>query len=281
MTVDAHHHLWNPRRRAYAWLSAPELAPIRRPFGLEDLEREAAPAGVDQAVLVQTVPELSETEEFLAAAGGSGGLIAGVVGWLDLTTPGVADTIARLRAGVGGDRLVGVRHQVQDEADPAWLLRPDVGRGLSAVGAAGLVFDLLVRVMQLGVARTVITRHPQLPFVLDHAAKPPIASGGWEPWASGVRALAAFPNVYCKLSGLVTEAAWDRWSATQIRPYAEHVLDIFGPHRIMFGSDWPVCTLAASYQSVYELAEQLTAGLEPAERHAVFHATAVEVYRLS
>jgi L-fucono-1,5-lactonase len=280
MTVDAHHHLWDPRHRSYPWLSAPELAPIRRPFGLADLTRDAADAGVDQTVLVQTVPDLDETEEFLATAGKSAGLIAGVVGWIDLTDPGVSDTIVRLRAGDGGDRLVGVRHQVQDEADPAWLLRADVSRGLTAVAAAGLVFDLLVRVRQLAAAHTVVSRHPQLRFVIDHAAKPPIASGGWEPWARGVRALAVYPNVYCKLSGLVTEAAWDRWSINQIRPYAEHVLEAFKPSRTMFGSDWPVCTLAASYRTVHELASKLTGTLNPAERHAVFHATAVAVYRL-
>ena len=281
MTVDAHHHLWNPRTRTYPWLSAIELTPIRRPFELADLEPEVAAAGVDQTVLVQTVPELSETEEFLTTAVTSAGLIAGVVGWLDLTAPDVSDTISRLRAGAGGDLLVGVRHQVQDEADPDWLLRCDVSDGLTAVAAADLVFDLLVRVPQLATAHTAVSRHPQLRFVIDHAAKPPIAHGGWEPWASGVRALATYPNVYCKLSGLVTEAPWNRWSAAQIRPYAEHVLDVFGPHRAMFGSDWPVCTLAASYLDVYELADQLTAALDPGERHTVFHATAVEVYRLN
>jgi L-fuconolactonase len=281
MTVDAHHHLWDPRRRAYPWLSAPGLTPIQRPFGLADLKPEVAAAGVDHTVLVQTVPDLGETEEFLAIAATSAGLVAGVVGWLDLTAPGVSDLIARLRAGAGGDRLVGARHQVQDESDPGWLLRADVSHGLTAVSAAGLVFDLLVRVPQLAAAHTVVSRHPRLRFVLDHAAKPPIAHGGWEPWASGIRALAAYPNVYCKLSGLVTEAAWTQWSAAQIRPYAEHVLDVFGPHRSMFGSDWPVCTLAGSYLDVYELARNLTATLDPAESHAVLHATAVDAYRLT
>jgi L-fuconolactonase len=279
--IDAHHHLWDPEKRDYPWMAGPELAPIRHPYTLADLRVETAAAGVSHTVLVQTVAEVAETEEFLAIASASGGLIAGVVGWVDLTAPDLAGTLARLRARPGGERLVGVRHQVQDEADPGWLARPEVRRGLRAVADAGLVYDLLVRVPQLAAARAAASELPEGRFVLDHAAKPAIAAGELEPWAGALAALARLPNISCKLSGLVTEARWDAWDAAAIRPYADHVLAVFGPDRVMFGSDWPVCQLAASYARVRELADVLLEGLSAAERDAVLCRTAARTYRLA
>jgi L-fuconolactonase len=224
------------------------------------------------------VSEEAETEEFLAVAAASDGLIAGVVGWVDLADPGVADALARLRALPGGERLVGVRHQVQDEPDPDWLARPAVRRGLRAVADAGLAYDLLVLVPQLPAALAAVRDLPEGRFVLDHAAKPAIAAGAMEPWAGALAELARPPNVTCKLSGLVTEATWDDWDAERIRPYADHVLASFGPDRVMFGSDWPVCELAASYSEVRALAEALLEGLSPGERDAVLGAAATRVY---
>lgn len=279
--IDAHHHLWDPAARDYPWMAGPELAPIRHAYTLADLRAESAAAGVSHTVLVQTVSDLGETEEFLAVASGSGELIAGVVGWVDLTDPDVAGTLALLRARPGGERLVGVRHQVQDEADPGWLARPEVRRGLRTVAAAGLVYDLLVLVPQLAAARAAAAELPEGRFVLDHAAKPPIATGAFQPWAGELAALARLPNVTCKLSGLVTEARWDSWDAAAIRPYAEHVLAVFGPDRVMFGSDWPVCQVAASYGQVRELADTLLEGLSAAERDAVLRRTAARTYRLA
>jgi L-fuconolactonase len=279
--VDAHHHLWDPRVRDHPWMAGPELAPIRRPYALADLRRETAAAGVDHTVLVQTVAEVAETEEFLEVASASDGLIAGVVGWVDLTAPDPAGALARLRARPGGERLVGVRHQVEDEADPDWLARPDVRRGLAAVAAAGLVYDLLVRVPQLRAARAVVRALPDARFVLDHAAKPAIAAGSLEPWAGELSQLARLPNLACKLSGLVTEARRDDWDAARIRPYADRVLEAFGPDRVMFGSDWPVCELAASYAEVRELADALLEGCSAAERDAILCRTAARAYRLA
>jgi L-fuconolactonase len=276
--VDAHHHLWDPRIRAYPWMAPAALAPIRRPYGLDDLRDRTAAAGVDRTVLVQTVSEEAETEEFLAVAAASDGLIAGVVGWVDLTSPDVADALARLRALPGGEHLAGVRHQVQDEADPDWLARPAVREGLRTVAEAGLVYDLLVRVPQLPAALAAARDLPEGRFVLDHAAKPAIATTAMEPWAGALAELARLPNVTCKLSGLVTEAAWDDWDARRIRPYADHVLTSFGPDRVMFGSDWPVCELAASYAEVRALAGELLEGLSPGDRDAVLGATATGVY---
>jgi L-fuconolactonase len=279
--VDAHHHLWDPRTRDYPWMAGPAFEPIRRPYGLDDLRARTAAAGIGRTVLVQTVADSSETEEFLKLAAASEGLIAGVVGWVDLEAPDVVGALERLRALPGGERLVGVRHQVQDEPDPDWLGRPQVRRGLRAVAEAGLVYDLLVLVPQLDSAVAAARELPQGRFVLDHAAKPPIASGALEPWAGRIGELARLPNVACKLSGLVTEARWDDWDAAGIRPYAQHVLAAFGPGRVLFGSDWPVCELAASYQAVHRLAGELLEGLAPHERELVMGGSAEAAYRLA
>ena len=180
----------------------------------------------------------------------------------------------------GGAKLVGLRHQVQSEPDPDWLTRPDVLRGLAVVARVGLVYDLVITPGQLAAAARAAAAVPDLTFVLDHLGKPPIASARTDPWAADLRRLAALPNTAAKLSGLVTEADWHRWRVADLRPYAEVAFDAFGPARLMFGSDWPVCTLAASYPDVLAAARDLTAGLTPAEREAVFAGTATAVYGL-
>lgn len=281
MLIDAHHHLWDPHTRDYAWMRGDRLDPIRRTYGLAELRERTASAGVDATVLVQTVSHTAETEEFLAIAADSDGLIAGVVGWVDLTRPDVSDSVARLRDVRGGERLVAIRHQVEDERDPDWLLRDDVLRGLAAVGRAGLAYDLLVKPPQLPAARAVVKRLPNVAFVLDHCAKPPIAAGEWEPWAGEIAALAELPNVACKVSGLVTEARWDAWDAATIRRYVDHVLERFGPDRLLFGSDWPVCELAATYDRVLGLARTVLGSLSPAEAAMVFGGAADRLYRLA
>ncbi|MGW3659333.1 amidohydrolase family protein [Streptomyces sp. NPDC005151] len=277
--VDAHHHVWDLSVRDQEWITGEELAPLRRTFTLTDLEPEARAAGVHATVLVQTVTVPEETPEFLALADGND-LVAGVVGWTDLTAPGIADTLAALRELPGGDRLVAIRHQVQGEPDPEWLLRPEVQRGLSAVAAAGLVYDLVVQSHQLPATVRAAALLPELTFVLDHAGKPPIAARSLHPWAEDVRALADRPNTVCKLSGLVTEADLRSWTVDDLRPYADTVLDAFGPDRLMFGSDWPVCRLAASYTEVVDAARALTDGLGADERSAVFATTAERTYGL-
>ncbi|MFJ9352755.1 amidohydrolase family protein [Streptomyces mirabilis] len=279
MRVDAHHHVWDLSVRDQDWITGPELRPLRRDFGMADLAPQARAAGVDRTVLVQTITVPEETPEFLALAE-QGELIAGVVGWTDLTRPDVADELARLRGLPGGRHLKGIRHQVQGEPDPEWLLRPDVRDGLAAVAEAGLVYDLVVLPHQLPACVRAAAGHPGLTFVLDHLGKPPIATGALRPWATAVRALAALPNTVCKLSGMVTEADHAKWTVDGLRPYADTVLDAFGPGRLMFGSDWPVCTLAASYGQVVDVAEELTGGLGAEERAEVFGGTATRVYRL-
>jgi L-fuconolactonase len=277
--IDAHHHVWDPSRAEYAWMTD-RLAPVRRRFDLEDLRPLLAVAGVDRTVLVQTRSSREETAEFLALAA-PGSPVVGVVGWADLTGPDVADAIASLRQGSGGSRLVGIRHQVHDEPDPRWLERANVVRGLRAVEAAGLAYDLLVRARELPSALTVARSLPDLRFVIDHAAKPPLAAGDLGEWRSRIVPLAALPNVACKLSGLVTEADWSSWTPGDLEPAVEVVLEAFGPDRTMFGSDWPVCLLAADYPTVVETLQQLTVELSIPERAALFGGTAAAWYGLA
>ncbi|GAB3880584.1 amidohydrolase family protein [Kibdelosporangium lantanae] len=275
MRVDAHHHLWDLTVRDQDWI--PEDWVIRRNFGVPDLE--SAASGFDRTVLVQTITVPEETPEFLAIAD-STDLIGAVTGWVDLTSDSVADALAGLADGPGGRWLRGIRHQVQGEPDSRWLCRPDVRRGLRAVAAADLLYELLVLPNQLPAAVDTVAALPSASFVLDHCAKPPITTGALEPWASLIRELARFENVTCKMSGLVTEADWAQWTVADLRPYVDVVLEAFGPSRLMFGSDWPVCLLASSYADVVGAAEELTAGLTADERSRVFGGTAVEVYRL-
>ena len=279
MTVDAHHHLWDLKVRAQEWLRAPELKPIWRDFPLAELEPVARDAGVDRTVLVQVAASTDETCEFLAYAACTP-LIAGVVGWMDLTAPDPAQALEYLGHAPGGHMLRGIRHLVQDEPDPDWLDRADVRRALAAVAARGLPYDLLVRPPQAQAALRAVRALPELTFVLDHLGKPPIASGELEPWAGWIRELAAEPNVVCKLSGMVTEADWDSWTVADLRPYAETGLEAFGADRMMFGSDWPVCNLAATYTEVFDAAVVLGSGLDEAEHEAVFTGTATRIYRL-
>lgn len=273
--IDAHHHLWDLGVREQPWLAQPGLAALRRNFLEPDYALVAAAAGVTASVVVQTVDLPEETPEMLAVAAGSD-VIAGVVGWVDLTGADVAERLASF----GGGKLVGIRHQVQSEPDPGWLVRPDVLRGLAAVARAGLVYDLVITTGQLPAASAAAEAVPDLTFVLDHLGKPPIAAGELEPWATDLGRLAALPNVAAKLSGLVTEADLGHWRTADLRPYAEVALECFGADRLMYGSDWPVCTVAAGYEEVLAAARELTSGLSAAEREAVFAGTATRIYRL-
>jgi L-fuconolactonase len=276
--VDAHHHLWDPSRADYPFLTD-ELAAIRRPFAAEDLVPLLDAAGVDATVLVQTRSSADESGEFLATAA-SNPRIAGVIAWADLTDPAVADDIAARRSTTGGDRLAAIRHQVHDEPDPDWLLRADVRRGLRAVADAGLPYDLLVRAREMPAALEVVRSMPDLRFVIDHLGKPPIRDGDISTWAERITPFGELPNAWCKLSGLVTEADWSSWTVADLRPAVDSALEVFGPRRLIFGSDWPVCLLAATYQRVIETAHVLVADLSADERAAVMGGTAVEVYDL-
>jgi L-fuconolactonase len=237
--------------------------------------------GIDRTVLVQTISSVEETREFLAMAAAND-FIAGVVGWVDLTDGSVEHTLADLRAAIGGEHLVGIRHQVHDEADPEWLLRADVLKGIEAVGEAGLVYDFLVRSRELPAALRVAQRFPEIRFVIDHVAKPRIAAGARdEAWEQAMAPLGECANVSCKLSGMVTEADWGNWSPDDLRPYVRRAIEWFGPERCMFGSDWPVCLLAASYGRVIDALRDTLSGLDPPATEAVMGGNATRVYRLA
>ena len=278
MIVDAHHHFWDPATADYPWLTD-ELATIRRAFGPGDLAPLLHSTGVDATVLVQTRSSHDETVDFLAMAGRTP-WIRGVVGWVDLTDPAIDDALASLLGGPGGERLVGIRHQAHDEPDPDWLARDDVARGVEAVGRAGLAYDLLVRPRELPAALALARRLPEVRFVVDHVAKPPIATGAMEPWATLIAQFGELEHVACKVSGMVTEADWTRWTNADLQPYVDHVLEVFGPDRLLFGSDWPVCLLAATYDQVVDAARQAFAALTNDERAEVLGETAARIYRL-
>ncbi|MBM7494607.1 L-fuconolactonase [Micromonospora luteifusca] len=277
--VDAHHHLWVRARHPQPWIDPHTMAVIDDDFTPVDLAPAARAVGVTQTVVVQSVAARTETPELLGIAADDP-LIAGVVGWVDLTADDVDHRLDRLRAARGGDRLVGIRHLVQSEPDPAYLDRPEVRRGIAAVGAAGLAFDLLVRDHQLPAATRLVRDLPQMRFVLDHLGKPSLGRAGLGDWPRDLRTLAAEPNTTAKLSGLVTEVDGPSWTTADVRPAVEHALDVFGPDRLMFGSDWPVCLLATSYTRWVEALTDLLDPLRDDERAAIWRQTARRAYRL-
>lgn len=279
MTVDAHHHLWDIDVRDQPWLTVPEMEPLRRDFRPVDFARAKRGTSVDTTVLVQTVTDPEETPEMLVLAD-SVACIGAVVGWVDLAARDVRERLGELCVHPAGRWLRGIRHPVERERDPDWLCRPPVLAGLAAVEDAGLVYELLVGPHQLGAAAKAAGEFPQLTFVLDHCGRPPVGDD-LEPWAAALRRLAAHPNVVCKLSGLLTEAASvGAPGQAALRPCVDVVFEAFGPGRVMFGSDWPICLLAAPYAQVLEVSRRLTDQLGEAERAAVFDGTAREVYGL-
>ncbi|MFT4118055.1 amidohydrolase family protein [Bradyrhizobium sp.] len=279
MIIDGHQHFWDPARADYPWMNAPELAPIRRAFGPADLAPLLKENGIDASIVVQCRSAIEETEEFLRVASVTPSVI-GVVGWADLIDDALGNTLDRLRALPGGGKLVGLRHQVHDEADPDWLLRADVKRGLATVFDRGLTYDLLVRTRELPAAIATAKAFPEGRFVLDHAAKPPIADGGSAEWFDRIAALAAHGNVWCKVSGLATEATWSDWDAERLFPFVQHVANCFGEDRLIFGSDWPVCLLAGSYGEIKGALDACLAQLGPTVRQKAFGANAQAAYRL-
>ncbi len=273
--IDAHQHFWVLAAHDQPFLrSHPSLAPLLRDFTVGELAPQAAAAGVTGTVVVQTVLEPGETPELLELAA-AGGLVAGVVGWADLEAPDVAEAIAGLRELPGGNRLSGLRHPLLGEPDLGWLTRPAVLRGLTALGKAGLTFDIVAQPGHLAAAARAAAETGGLRFVLDHLGNPDLAAAPDPSWTAAVTALAAHPNVTCKLSGILGAA-----DVAHLRPYYETVLGAFGPDRLMFGSDWPVSTLSASYSDVVAAARALTSQLSKDEQDAIFCRTAQRVYQL-
>ncbi|HEY1368989.1 MAG TPA: amidohydrolase family protein [Gaiellaceae bacterium] len=277
MTVDAHHHFWDPALRDYPWMTGPYDA-LRRAFGPDDLRPLLDECGVEATIVVQARGDASETTWLLETASLTDWIV-GVVGWIDLTATDASEQIAEHRASPGGAKLVGIRHQAHDEPDAGWLARDDVRRGLEAVGEAGLVYDLLVRTRELPAAHRAAQQLPDLQFVVDHLAKPRVLGGVDDDWTRWMSRLSELPNVAVKLSGLVTEGPRESWSAATFDRHVRTVVDRFGADRLLFGSDWPVCELAASYREVLDLAHELVLGLlSPAERTSVFGGNALRLY---
>ncbi|MET9730273.1 amidohydrolase family protein [Streptomyces sp. NPDC006458] len=284
LLVDAHHHVWDLRHRPQPWLDDPAHEVIRHSFGPEDLRaaatRPIAGRSLDATVVVQCVPSVPETRELLHLAD-EDPLIGAVVGWADLASPAIGDVLDSLLAGPGGRYLRSVRHLVQDEPDSGWLQRPPVERGLRAVAGRGLAYDVLIRSHQFPQAVALAERMPELPLVLDHAGKPPLARRSLDDWERHIRRLAAHAHVRCKVSGLVTEADHGSWTVDDIRPAWEVLLDAFGPDRLMFGSDWPVCVLAGGWNRWAATVEELLGDCADTEAAAVLAGTAADFYQLS
>ena len=273
--IDAHQHFWKYQRSEYGWIDD-SMAALRRDFQPEDVLRDMSRMGFTAAVAVQARQTIEETESLLALAGANR-FIVGVIGWVDLQSP---DVRAQLQRFAGHPKLVGVRHIAQGEADDRFLLRQEFCRGLSMLAEFHLAYDLLIYSRHLVVAAELAARFPEQRFVLDHLAKPEVRRGEIRGWEAGLRLLAACPNVWCKLSGLVTEADWGAWTPAQLRPYLDVAFECFGAGRLMIGSDWPVCTLAADYARAMAVVSEYVADRPAAERDGVLGGNAARFWNL-
>ncbi|MBR0933087.1 amidohydrolase family protein [Bradyrhizobium jicamae] len=272
MRIDAHHHVWQLARGDYGWLT-PDLVPLYRDYDLAELRPLLAAAGIEGTILVQAAPTEAETA-FMLDIAGQADLVRGVVGWIDFDA---TDAVAGIEKVAAHQLLVGLRPMVQDIADDDWLLRPALAAQCDAMARHRLVFDALALPRHLSRLVQVVDRHPGLQFVLDHFAKPHLATGEIAAWKDDVSRLAARPNIVCKLSGLVTEAAAN-WQIGDLSEAVDHVLEVFGPQRMLFGSDWPVVNLAGGYARWFAASEALLARLSPDEKAAIYGGNAARIY---
>ena len=275
MIIDSHHHFWRYDPVEYDWISEPMRA-LRRDFLPPDLRREIEAAGIDGVISVQARQTLGETRALLAHARAND-FIRGVVGWVPLVDPAVRGALDEFAQ---DPHLRACRHVLQDEPDDDYMLRQDFNEGVRAVTEAGLVYDILIFERHLPQTLEFVDRHPNQVFVLDHIGKPRIRDASFGAWHAAIGELARRPNLYCKVSGMVTEADWQRWSEADLAPYLDAVLDAFGPRRLMYGSDWPVCLLGVRYARWFELVARFAARLSTDERDRVLGGTAIEAYRL-
>ncbi|MGA8026161.1 MAG: amidohydrolase family protein [Bryobacteraceae bacterium] len=275
LKLDAHHHFWNYDPVEYPWIDD-NMSVIRRDFLPADLQAEMAPAGVSGAISVQARQTLEETHRLLEFAG-QNDFIRGVVGWAPLVEPNVGDTLAELASNL---KLRAVRHVLQDELDPFYALREDFNAGIGALMPLNLAYDILIFGRHLPQTITFVDKHPNQTFVLDHLGKPRVRNGEISPWRENIRDLAMRENVYCKISGLATEANYSSWTEAQLRPYLDTVLAAFGPQRLMFGSDWPVCLVAISYSHWISIVSNAIRSLTQSEQQRIWSGTAAEAYRL-
>ena len=273
--IDAHHHLWRYDAEHYGWIDD-RMSALRRDYLAAEFGGELKSEHITGSVLVQVQQSLEETDWLLSQASASE-WIRGVVGWAPISSPEFPGILRRL---CHQDKLRGLRHIVQDEPDERFILRPDFNRGIAAMTGSGLVYEILIYERHLPLAIEFVSRHPGQVFVLDHLAKPRVRERELDPWRARLTELARHENVWCKLSGLVTEADWQRWTVNDLHPYFNVALDAFGPRRLMAGSDWPVCLLASSYARWWETVHELLGQLSEEDRDAILGKNAVEVYRL-
>lgn len=273
--IDAHHHLWRYSEEEYSWIG-PGMQAIARDFLPYSLQSELGASGVSGSVVVQTRQTLPETEWLLGLADGSA-WIRGVVGWAPIADRHFPAILEKLRT---SKKLKGLRHIIQAEPDDEFILRQEFNAGIKALGASGLVYDILIYERHLPAAIRFVDRHPNQVFVLDHLAKPRIRERVLEPWRTNLLELGKRENLYCKLSGMVTEADWSKWTVSDLRPYVHAALQAFGPARLMFGSDWPVCLLASTYDRWYRTAEELLSELSETEKKLVLGTVAARIYSL-
>lgn len=279
MRIDSHHHIWDLEVRPQTWMQGDELKPISRTILMNELEPELEKGSIDYTVVVQTVPLVDETPELLDLSIAHPKVCA-VVGWLDLESQDIRPQLDKYLKHKGGDKLVSIRDMAQDKSDPNWLLREDVVKNIHRVSEYELTFDILTRPPQLAAAVKMVKLSPNNIFVLDHISKPYMAKGDFQPWADQISEIASHENVSVKVSGLFTEANWSDWSNQTFLPYFDHILKSFTPSRMMFGSDWPVCLLAATYSQTINLMEELTRQFTKAEQDSFWSGTAKQFYRL-
>lgn len=276
MRLDAHQHFWRYDPAKYSWISD-EMAPLKRDFLPEDLAPLLAASGFDGCLSAQACHSLEETQWLLELAG-QNAFVKGVVGWLDLCSPGLPVQLERFQ---NHPKLVGVRHSVQDEKDDEFMLRQEFRRGIAKLAEFGLTYDLLLRPRHLRAGVKLVEEFPKQQFVLDHIGKPDIGAGLMQPWERGIRALAKFENVHCKLSGMVTETRWKQWRVEDFRPYLDVVFEAFGPQRLMIGSDWPVCTLSGEYAAVAGVVMEYLNGASAEAREGILGENCARFYRLN
>jgi L-fuconolactonase len=276
MKIDAHQHFWIYNPREYGWMG-PGMETLKRDYLPPDLARLLTAAGIDGTVAVQARQCLEESHWLLELADHYP-FIKGVVGWVDLLSMQVDEQLSKLAR---HRKFRGVRHVVHDEPDDGFMLREDFVRGISRLANYGLTYDLLLFPRHLPVACELVKRFPEQPFVVDHLAKPPVKAHELSPWEADLRCLAAFPNVYCKLSGMVTEADWQHWKPADFTPYLDVVLECFGTKRLMVGSDWPVCTLAGNYSQVMQISSDYLRKLSKDEQVAVWGDNAKRLYGIA
>jgi L-fuconolactonase len=272
MKIDAHQHFWHYHPERHPWIT-PQMSVLRRDWLPEHLRPELAAAGLDACIAVQADSSERETH-FLLDLAQDNPEIAGVVGWAELTSANIGD---RLEHFAQFEKLKGFRHIAQSEPDDCFLVRDDFLRGISSLEAFSFTYDILIYPRQLPAAAELVRRFPRQPFVIDHLAKPSIKTGEMEPWKTLMRKVAESDNVFCKLSGMVTEASWTDWTPADFLPYLDVVFEAFGPRRLMFGSDWPVCRLAGSYAQV----KQLIAGYASSDHDQLLGLTASRFYGLT